>query len=214
MSHKKNHTHPSDHEQNENKKTAEMKTPETPNEDALFSEENMSAKEDGKKSPPAEGKDASKKEGTYARLEADLHQANDRTLRALAELENYRKRVARELDDMRKYANVDLIRDMLPVWDNMGRAMEAVEKTHDAQSLIDGVRMMHEQFVRILKQHHCEPIEALKQPFDPNVHEAISQMPNAGQPAGTVLYETQIGFKLYDRVVRPTQVVIVAPENK
>ena len=191
-----------------------MKTQKTPNEDALFSEENMNVKESGRKYASAEVKDASKKEDTYSKLESDLHQANDRTLRALAELENYRKRVARELDDMRKYANVDLIRDMLPVWDNMGRAIEAVEKTHDAQSLIDGVRMMHEQFIRILKQHHCERIEALGQPFDPNIHEAISQMPDAGQSPGTVLYESQIGFKLYDRVVRPTQVVIVAPENK
>jgi len=190
-----------------------MKTQETPNEDALFSEENMSAKENGRKTPSAEKKEGTKEEDTYSKLEADLHQANDRTLRALAELENYRKRVARELDDMRKYANVDLIRDMLPVWDNMGRALEAVGKTHDVQSLTDGVRMMHEQFVRILKQHHCERIEALGQPFDPNFHEAISQVPNAEQSPGSVLYETQIGFKLNDRVVRPTQVVVVAPKN-
>ena len=145
---------------------------------------------------------------TVESLEIELQQANDRTLRAFAELDNYRKRVNREIEDMRKYAAIDLMRDMLAVWDNMGRALEAVESNHNPETFVEGVRMMHEQFTQILARHHCTQIEALGQTFDPNVHESIAQMPSDDVPTGSVLYESQIGFKLHDRVVRPTQVVI------
>ena len=147
-------------------------------------------------------------EKTVETLEIELQQANDRTLRAFAELDNYRKRVNREIEDTRKYAAIDLVRDMLAVWDNMGRALEAVEKNHNPDAFVEGVSMMHEQFTQILAQHHCTRIEALGQTFDPNVHESIAQMPSNDMPVGFVLHESQIGFKLYDRVVRPTQVVL------
>ena len=147
-------------------------------------------------------------EKNAAALEIELHQANDRVLRAYAELENYRKRANREIDDARKYAPIDLVRDMLSVWDDMGRALEAVEQNHNPEAFVEGVRMVHERFVQILGRHHCTRIEAAGQTFDPNVHESIAQMPSADVPPGSVLYESQIGFKLYDRVVRPTQVVI------
>ena len=147
-------------------------------------------------------------EKTVETLEIELQQANDRTLRAFAELENYRKRAYREIEDSRKYAAIDLMRDMLTVWDNMGRALEAVEKNHNPDAFVEGVRMIHEQFTLVLARHHCTRIEAVKQMFDPNVHESIAKMPSDDVPAGSVLYESQIGFKLHDRVVRPTQVVI------
>ena len=143
-------------------------------------------------------------------LEVELQQANDRTLRAFAELENYRKRANREIDDMRKYAPASLVRDMLAVWDNMGRALEAVEQNHNPEAFVEGVRMVYDQFVQTLERHHCTKIEAVGQSFDPNVHESIAQMPSEDVPAGAVLYESQVGFKLYDRVVRPSQVVISA----
>jgi len=195
MTHKK---HDNEHqEHHEKKKTAEMKTPEPPKDDALFTD-----------TPPKKKKIDT--DPTVRQLEDDLQLATDRMLRAHAELDNYRKRATREMDEIRKYASMDLIRDMLAIWDNMGRALEAVENTHDVETLTEGVKMMHEQFAAILRRHHCERIEAIGQPFDPNIHESISQMPSAGQTPGTVLYETQIGFKLYDRVVRPTQVVLVS----
>ena len=147
-------------------------------------------------------------ETTVETLEIELQQANDRALRAYAELDNYRKRAWREIEDTRKYAAIDLMRDMLAVWDNMGRALETVESNSNPEAFVEGVRMMHEQFTQILARHHCTRIEALGQTFDPNVHESIAQMPSNEIPAGSVLYESQIGFKLHDRVVRPTQVVI------
>ncbi|MCL2119940.1 MAG: nucleotide exchange factor GrpE [Planctomycetaceae bacterium] len=153
-------------------------------------------------------------EKTVESLENELRQANDRTLRAYAELDNYRKRAWREIEEMRKYAPIDLIRDMLGVWDNMGRALEAVETNHNPNAFVEGVRMMHEQFTQMLARHHCTRIEAVGQVFDPNVHESIAQMPSNDVPAGSVLFESQIGFKLHDRVVRPTQVVISTGATK
>ena len=141
-------------------------------------------------------------------LRVDLEEVSDRALRAQAELENYRRRVARQMEEERRYANMPLLRDLLPVLDNMRRAIEAAEKTEDAPSLLEGFRMVTKQLEGVLARHHCTEIEALGGPFDPNLHEAISQQPSAGHPEGTVLLVAQSGFQLHDRVVRPSQVIV------
>ncbi len=141
-------------------------------------------------------------------LRADLEEAKDQSLRRHAELENYRKRAARQIDDERRYAAIPVIRDLLPVWDNIGRAIEAAEKSHDTSSLLEGFKMTAEQLESALARHKCVEIEALHQPFDPNLHQAISQLPSEEHPAGTITHVTQIGFLLNDRVVRPSQVVV------
>lgn len=142
------------------------------------------------------------------KLRAQLEEAKDQALRRQAELENYRKRAARQMDEERRYACIQMIRDLLPVWDNIGRAIDAAEQSHDTSSLLEGFKMTAEQLESALARHHCVEIEALHLPFDPNLHEAISQLPNDEHPAGTVTHVTQIGFLLHDRVVRPSQVVI------
>jgi len=140
-------------------------------------------------------------------LRLEIEEAKSRTLRALADLENYRTRVNRQMADERKYASIDLIRELLPVWDNIGRALEAVAVSHNLESLVEGVQMVHTQFLEVLKKHHCEQIEAKFQPFDPNIHASVAQIPSE-YPANTVVEEVQIGFRLFDRVVRPSQVVL------
>ncbi len=152
-------------------------------------------------------------------LRTELNEANERALRIHAELENYRKRVARQIDDERRYANLPLIRDLLPVWDNVGRAIQAAEKTHQTASLLEGFKMVAGQLEDVLQRHHCTMIDALGEPFDPNLHEAISQQPTDEYPANTVLQVVQTGFRLYDRVVRPSQVIVSvaasqAPRNE
>ncbi len=139
---------------------------------------------------------------------AELRQAVDRDLRCRAELENYRKRVAREMEEQRRYANLPLMRDLFPVMDNLHRVIEAAEKTHDTASLLQGVKMAAQQFGSVLEKHHCTRIAALDEPFDPHLHEAVSQQPSGEHPANTVLLETQTGFQLHDRVVRPSQVIV------
>lgn len=142
----------------------------------------------------------------------ELADAQDRALRAHAELENFRKRVRREMDDERKYANLPLLRDLLPVIDNVGRAVAAAEKTAAdsaaAQSLIDGFKLVAQQLETVLGQYQCTRIDAQGKPFDPNLHAAIAQQPSADQPEGTVLLVAQDGWQLHDRVIRPSQVIV------
>ena len=143
-------------------------------------------------------------------LRFELEEAKNRGLRALADLENYRTRINRQMAEERKYANLDLMRELLPVWDNIGRALEAVAASHHLESLVEGVQMVHSQFLETLQKYHCEKIEAKLQPFDPNYHASVAQMPNAEYPANTVIEEVQMGFRLFDRVVRPSQVVLAS----
>ena len=141
-------------------------------------------------------------------LRAELSETRDKLLRLQAEMENLRRRTRREIEEERKYANLPLIRDLLPVIDNVGRALEAAEKSQDVDSLIAGMALIAQSLQATLAQHGSLKIEALNQEFDPNVHEAILQQPSAEHPANTVLMVTQEGYKLHDRVIRPSQVIV------
>jgi len=92
--------------------------------------------------------------------------------------------------------------------DNLQRALEAAAQNSEGDPLFEGVKMIYQQMTDVLNKNHCTRIEALNQPFDPNFHEAISQMPNPDVDENTVIYVTQEGYLLHDRVVRPTQVVV------
>jgi molecular chaperone GrpE len=142
------------------------------------------------------------------KLRAEVAAAKDRELRVHAELDNVRKRAARELDERLRYANLGLLRDLLPVIDNIERAIEAAEKNADAALLLEGFKMVDQQLNEVLNRHHCTQIEALHTPFDPNVHHAVMQQPSEEHPANTVLMVTQKGYQLHDRVVRPSQVIV------
>jgi molecular chaperone GrpE len=141
-------------------------------------------------------------------LRDELEEVRDRSLRAQAELENYRKRVTRQMEEERRYANLSLLGDLLPVWDNTVRAIEAAAKTPDVATLLEGFKMVAGQLERVLATHHCKRIEALHQPFDPHRHQAISQQPSADYPPNTVILVAQEGFLFHERVVRPSQVIV------
>ncbi len=153
-------------------------------------------------------------ESELNKLRTDLQDANDRVLRAQAELDNYRKRARRELEDERRYAVVPLLHDLLPVLDNMSRAIAAAEKSPDGNGLLEGVKMVSQTLLDVLGRHHCKRIEALRQPFDPAFHEAISQQPSAEYPPNTVMMVVQDGYTLYDRVVRPAQVIVSSTHRR
>jgi molecular chaperone GrpE len=139
---------------------------------------------------------------------AELASANDRLLRLHAEMQNLRNRQSREIADERRYAALPVCRELLPVVDNIDRAIEAAEKAGEAEMLLEGFRLVRQQLATILNQHHCQPIDAAGQPFDPNFHEAILQQPSPDVPAGTVMMVTQRGYRMHDRVVRPAQVIV------
>lgn len=138
----------------------------------------------------------------------ELAAARDRILRLQAEMENLRGRTSRELAETHRCAALPVVRDLLPVVDNIDRAIEAAEKDAAAGGLLDGFRLVRQQLTTVLSQHKCEPIEADGQPFDPQFHEAILQQPSDETPAGHVLMVAQTGYKMHDRVVRPAQVIV------
>ncbi len=132
----------------------------------------------------------------------------DKLLRSAAEFDNYRKRAQRERDDERKYSALPLARDLLPVLDNLQRAVAAAEKGGTLDDLQRGVSMVVQQAREMLAKHHISVIPAIGQPLDPNRHEAITQLPSVDQPALTVLQEVETGYMLHDRVLRPTKVIV------
>ncbi len=141
-------------------------------------------------------------------LQGKLKDAESRVLRAQAELENYRKRMRREMEDDRKYAILPVLRDVLNVVDNLNRAIEAAEQSENTGGLLEGVKMVATQLETALEQHQCKRIESLGQPFDPNLHEAIGQEPSNDYPQNSVTRELRAGYVLHDRVIRPSQVFI------
>jgi molecular chaperone GrpE len=146
-------------------------------------------------------------------LQQQLQESNDRLLRSQAELENYRKRSRRELDEQRRYAQLPIIRDLLPVLDNLERAVSSANQSDDPSihSLLEGVQLVTAELKSVLERHHCQPTEAVAGTvFDPNCHEAISQQPSAEHPPSSVMHVVQAGYQLRDRVVRPSQVIVAS----
>jgi len=141
-------------------------------------------------------------------LQAERDALHDQRLRAQAELENFRKRARKENEQTRLYGHLTVVRDLLPGLDNLRRTLSAAEESHNVDQLIEGVRMVLKQFEDMLARHAVVPIEAMGQPFDPNRHEAVQQLPSADQPPMTVLQEIERGYMLHDRVVRPGKVIV------
>ncbi len=145
-----------------------------------------------------------------SRLRTQAAQADDRALRTQAELENVRKRGQREIVEARKFAAMPLIRDLLTVADNLDRALAAAEEADHSTGLLEGIKMVAQQLHSTLENHGCKRIEADGQPFDPHLHEAISQQPSTDHPPGTVMLVVLSGYELHSRVVRPAQVIVAA----
>jgi molecular chaperone GrpE len=127
--------------------------------------------------------------------------------RVAAEFENYRKRAARDQADFALRANERLVKELLPVLDDLGRALEAAEK-HEEVKLEEGVRLVHRQLAELLRKEGLAEIETDGK-FDPHVHEALLTQPSEA-PEGSVIDVVQKGYKLGDRVLRPARVVVAA----
>jgi molecular chaperone GrpE len=145
-----------------------------------------------------------------AELRAQLDEAKERALRLHADWENYRKRARRELEDERRLADLGLLTDLLPVLDNMQRAIEAASKRPDGGGLLEGFKLVKQQLDNVIAQHHCTRIDALNKPFDPHLHEAVSQHVSPQHEPGTVIMVVRDGYLLHERVVRPAQVIVSA----
>jgi molecular chaperone GrpE len=166
--------------------------------------------------PPADANGQQEPADELARLRDELAAARDQALRATADLKNYQNRTRREREEERRFAEWNLICDLLPVLDNVQRAISAAQQQADAASLLEGFRLVAQQLEAVLARHHCHPIDALGQPLDPHRHAAMMQRPTADHPPGTVIEVVQPGYLLHDRVVRPAQVIVAQapPEQK
>lgn len=146
------------------------------------------------------------------RLMKENEELKDARLRAAAEMENLRRRTARDVADARSYAIANFARDMLAVSDNLHRALEAIPAdargSGDAgfSALVEGVEMTERGMLSALERHGVKKIEPKGERFDPNFHQAMFEVPNADVPAGTVVQVVQTGYVIGDRVLRPAMV--------
>jgi len=147
-------------------------------------------------------------------LEEQVVELRGRELKAQAELENFRRRTLRDVDQQLKFASMPLVTDLLEILDNLNRAIESAVPGSSTESLVSGVKLVQQQFVNVLSKHHCKQVASVGMPFDPNVHQAISQQPSDSHAAGTVMVEHSVGFMLHDRVVRPSMVVVSTGQTK
>jgi molecular chaperone GrpE len=129
----------------------------------------------------------------------------DLARRTKAEFDNYQKRMAREREQALKYAYTPLVKDLLPAIDNLDRFLGGVKEENELTRIVAFVRS---QITDAFKKHGITPIEAQGKPFDPNLHEAVSQMPDANVPPQTVLQVLEAGFQNQDRVLRPAKVIV------
>ncbi|MDH5525796.1 MAG: nucleotide exchange factor GrpE [Nitrospirota bacterium] len=141
--------------------------------------------------------------------EADaLAEAEQRYVRLYAEFENYKKRVGRENEDFRKYANEGLLKELLGVVDNLDLAIGHGREAENNEKMLEGVEMIRKQFMDVLEKFGVSSIPALGQPFDPSVHQAISQIETTDHADGAVAEEYRKGYFFHQRVLRPAMVVV------
>ena len=148
-----------------------------------------------------------------SQLQSQRDEYFEQLQRSRADFANYQKRSKSQADADRQYAIASLAGDLLDGLDNLERAAEAL-RVSAAPGIGEGLELVHKQLLATLAKHGVQPISALGQPFDPNQHEAIVQQPDAEHPEGTVVAELSKGFRLHDRVLRPTKVAVsILPPN-
>ena len=153
-----------------------------------------------------EGADENDGPETLTEAQEAMAELNERIVRLTADFDNFRKRAQREKDEARQFANQGLLEKLLPVLDNFEMALTAVKDADP--SVRDGVQMILDQLLGVLKESGVAPVDAMGHPFDPNLHEALSQEETTEVEEGTVVQQVQRGYKLNDRLVRPARVVV------
>lgn len=134
----------------------------------------------------------------------------DRWLRAVADLENFKKRTAQERSKLIRYQNEDLLKDLLIISDNLERAISHCEDKYASSGLAEGLRLVTNMLKDTMAKHGVSPIECVGRPFDPTFHEAIAKVAGTGAAPNTVVEELEKGFMYHDRLLRPAKVTIAA----
>lgn len=151
-------------------------------------------------------------ESQVERLEKELAELKDKYLRLAAEFDNYKKRTVRDFSNLVETANQDLIKSLLDILDNFRRAL-ATSRESDPESILKGMELIYSQLDNLLKDRGLEEIDALGQPFDPELHEAVMAMPTDEYPEDHVADEFQKGYKLKGRIIRHSKVAVAKPKG-
>ena len=163
---------------------------------------------DGEQAEAAQAADAEpEEEDELAKAQQEAADARDSYLRLKAEWDNFRKRTAAERESEKIRASEKLVKDLIPVIDDLERAIDHAKQIGEGGSLTEGVEAITTKFLQILAKSKVEQIEAVGEPFDPNKHQAVGTQPDDSVPEETVLTVYQKGYKLGDRVLRPAMVV-------
>ncbi|MER2262570.1 MAG: nucleotide exchange factor GrpE [Psychrobacillus sp.] len=141
-------------------------------------------------------------------VKQQLEEEQDRLVRLRADFENYKRRVQKDKEADYKYRAQSLLNDLLPVLDNLERALAVEATTEEAISLTKGVDMVYRSLVAAVEKEGLESVESEGKPFDPNLHHAVMQENDETQDSGIVLQELQKGYKLKDRILRPAMVKV------
>ncbi len=148
-------------------------------------------------------------------IEKEVLENYDRFLRISAEFENYKKRMDREMAEFRKYANEAFVTEMLPVVDNLQRAIaSAKEKGAKNGGLVEGVQLTLKDMLKVFDKFRVKPIEALGEIFDPTYHQAVQQEETQNHADNTVIRELQTGYTIHDRLLRPAMVIVAKSSSK
>lgn len=157
--------------------------------------------------PPA-GVEVPPEADTSDALQARVDSLENSLLRAKADYQNLQRRTAMERADAVWFANSEIMRSLVGVLDDLERSLAAARGLEGRDAVIDGVRLVHTNLMQALRMHGLEPIDALHEPFDPQIHEAMLQQPSAEHRPGTVIEEIARGYRLRGRVVRPSKVIV------
>ncbi|MCP4688827.1 MAG: nucleotide exchange factor GrpE [Desulfobacterales bacterium] len=161
------------------------------------------------KKEEAPGDPVKELEKRLEKAEMEARDNYDRFLRNSAEFDNYKKRSAREMDEFRKYANESLLRELLPVVDNLELAIKSSEESDQkGNGVVEGVNLTLSEILKVLKKFGVKQVEADEKPFDPAFHQAFLQEENNDLPENTVLKVFQKGYLLHERLIRPAMVVV------
>ena len=178
--------------------------------DAADKPEETNAEAAGAEGKPEEAESAPEEKAEEPPAEPDW---KDRYARLLADFDNYRKRVARDKEDLAQFAAKDILKDLLPTVDNLALALDKAENKEDP--FVQGVKLAYDGFLKALADHGATPIDSVGEPFDANFHEAIAQLPSADVAEGVVMNEVKRGWLLHGKLLRAAQVVVSsgAPEK-
>ena len=146
-----------------------------------------------------------------AQAEQRAEEINEKYLRALADLENYKRRARLDQAKAVRAGEAAILLEVLPALDNFSRALAAAAGTSDVEALVSGIRMIHDQLLEALGRKGVRPIAAMGEPFDPTYHDAVGKLETTAAPEGTVAVEIQKGYMLGDQVLRPARVMVAAP---